>query len=424
MLKRLTLSTICAAFLLVIACREKKETALSGGFAQQKIHSGSWRFSFHLGAACMPLHVLVNQSGQVIIANASENIICSNPVFRGDSVFFRAPVFDNEFRGHMVSSTQMNGTWHNLSKKNYAISFTAQWEETKGFQAPAVIDKKDDYTWEVIFSPGSKNQYKSIGVFTPSTSGGLFYPSNYEGTFMTETGDYRYLAGYKRNDSLLLSAFDGSHVFLFTAQYYSNGDSLRGTFYSGNHWSEPWIAGKNKNAKLTDPDSLTKMVHKDSTFHFSFPDLSGKKVNYPSEAFNNKVTIVQIMGSWCPNCMDETSYLMDVYQQYHKKGVEVVSLCFERSDNFNTSVKQVTRMKESLHATYPFLIAGTANKGQAVKKLPMLNHIMSFPTTIYLDKKGNVRKIYTGFYGPSTGKYHERFVENNQRFIEKLLAEQ
>ncbi|MFI5204916.1 MAG: TlpA disulfide reductase family protein [Flavobacteriales bacterium] len=410
---------------LLMACHQKKETThVSESSVQQKIHSGEWELLFHLGAINMPVCVWVNESEQVIIKNASEHIICSNPVFRGDSVFFRAPIFDNEFRGHILSSTRITGTWHNLSKKNYAISFTANWHETKGNYTPPGNDKNEKSTWAAVFSPGTDDEYKAIGVFNPCPSGGLFHPNNYEGTFMTETGDYRYLSGYRRNDSLLLAAFDGSHVFLFTAQYYSKGDSLRGMFYSGNHWSEPWIAGKNTRVSLSNPDSLTRMVHADSLFHFSFPDLNGKQLNYPSATFNNKVTIVQIMGSWCPNCMDETSYLMDVYRKFQTKGVEVVSLCFERSDDFNTSVKQVTRMKESLHVTYPFLIAGTANKGQAVKKLPMLNHIMSFPTTVYLDRKGNVRKIYTGFYGPSTGKYHERFIEENQRFIEKLLAEQ
>jgi thiol-disulfide isomerase/thioredoxin len=368
----------------------------------------------------MPVQAWVNESGQFIIKNASEQIICSSPVYRGDSIFFRTPVFDNEFRAHVVSAHEIKGTWHNLSKKNYAIAFNAK---SCAFPVQSNQSVKLLFTWEAVFSKNTPDAYKAIGIFKPQPNGGMYGEHSYEGTFLTETGDYRYLAGYRKNDSLQLAAFDGSHVFFFKAAFYSGGDSLRGMFYSGNHWSEPWIAGKNPNAVLKHPDSLTRMVHRDSVFHFSFPDINGKVIAYPSAYFSDKITIVQIMGSWCPNCMDETNYLMDLYRQYQSKGLEVVALCFERGDDFQASVKQVTRMKESLHAAYPFLIAGSANKGRALKKLPMLNHIMSFPTTIYLDRKGRVRKIYTGFYGPSTGKYHDRFKEENQRFIEKLLAE-
>jgi len=53
----------------------------------------------------------------------------------------------------------------------------------------------------------------------------------------------------------------------------------------------------------------------------------------------------------------------------------------------------------------------------------MLNHIMSYPTSIFLDKKGEIRKIRTGFYGPGTGKYYTEYTQNTNDFIQELLAE-
>ncbi len=70
---------------------------------------------------------------------------------------------------------------------------------------------------------------------------------------------------------------------------------------------------------------------------------------------------------------------------------------------------------------YPILLAqyGTSNKQKANEKLPMLNHILSYPTTIYIDKAGEVRKIHTGFNGPATG---EKFVEFKEEFNKTIKA--
>src|SRR5690606_34823515 len=111
------------------------------------------------------------------------------------------------------------------------------------------------------------------------------------------------------------------------------------------------------------------------------------------------------------------------YNSYKEKGLEVVALCFETSNDFEKAKKNVVAHKNHFKANYDFLIAGTANTKSASAALPMLNKVMSFPTTIFIDKKGVVRKVYTGFYGPSTGNYHIQYLEQTTSFIEKLLAE-
>ncbi|MFT7308984.1 MAG: hypothetical protein ACI964_001568 [Spirosomataceae bacterium] len=69
------------------------------------------------------------------------------------------------------------------------------------------------------------------------------------------------------------------------------------------------------------------------------------------------------------------------------------------------------------------MIAGINDKTEAAKSLPMLDHILSFPTLITIDKKGKVREIHTGFSGPGTGAYYDKFVTDYNRLIEKLLNE-
>ena len=59
----------------------------------------------------------------------------------------------------------------------------------------------------------------------------------------------------------------------------------------------------------------------------------------------------------------------------------------------------------------------------AAKRLPQLNGIYAFPTTLFLDRKGRVRRIYTGFSGPATGNHYPKLIEDFDSTVEQLLAE-
>lgn len=198
---------------------------------------------------------------------------------------------------------------------------------------------------------------------------------------------------------------------------------MEGQFYAGAHWKEKWVANVNPNFHLSDPDSLTTLKPGAGKLNFSFKNLEGKTVSLSDERFQHKVVIVQVMGSWCPNCMDETAYMAKEYEKYHEQGLEVIALAFERTPGFNKAVSLVTKAKNRYGAKYEFLITGKTGAAQASEVFPMLTKVAAFPTTIYLDKKGNIRKVYTGYYGPATGEYHTRYKEQTENFLQKLLAE-
>ena len=153
---------------------------------------------------------------------------------------------------------------------------------------------------------------------------------------------------------------------------------------------------------------------------FSFPNLKGDTINLKDPKFAGKPVIVQIMGSWCPNCLDESLYLKEQYEQYHKDGLEIIGLTFERARDYETALKRATKMERDLALPYPILLAGATRDDKAAELLPMLNHIMSYPTSIYLNKDHAVVKIHTGFSGPGTPVY-EDFVAENDKFIQSLI---
>lgn len=352
------------------------------------------------------------------IYDGAEKIIVEEVSFAGDSLFFKMPVFDSEFKCRMITDKKMTGVWINHARKTKNIVPF----EAFSMYPDGVYTKRTDSifysnsAYEVTFSPNSPESSKAVGVFNEWN---FTYA---KGTFLTETGDYRYLSGERIGNKFWLSCFDGAHAFLFTGEV--KGDSIiNGHFYSGAHHHETWVAKRNDKFELRNPDSLTYLKPGFTKIDFNFKNLEGKNVSLQDEKFKNKVVIIQIMGTWCPNCMDETKFLAPFYDKYNSKGLEVVALAFERTDDFNKAVSNIQRSKTRFNADYEFLITMKTGKDQASEALPMLNEVMAFPTTIYIDKKGIVRKIYTGFNGPATGDAHTKFVEDTTRFVEKLLAE-
>lgn len=350
------------------------------------------------------------------IHNASEDIVVQDIVLNHDTFLMRMPLFDSEFRGIVRNDSVIDGFWHNhLKGPDYRIAFTARAGQTHRFPGAANGLADVNGPWEVHFSRGTDDAYNAIGLFEQHNEGSL------TGTFVTETGDYRFLEGAVHNDSMRLSCFDGSHAFLFSAAL--RGDSLVGRYWSGTHWEEPWVAYRNPEYRLRDPDSLTFLKEGYDMVDFRFPDLDGKPVSPSDARYKGKVLMVQVMGSWCPNCVDETRLLNELYAAYADKGLAVIAVAFEKYPEEEKAIAGLKRFKKALGVDYPIVYGGLASKEKAAEKLPFLDHVMSYPTCIFVDRSGVVRRIRTGFYGPGTGAHYENYRRNLHLFVEQLLAE-
>jgi len=334
-----------------------------------------------------------------------------------DSTFkIKMPIFNSEFN-FILKDDNLEGEWINQAKgPGYIIPFCATRSSNINHRfssSNSLLSSSISGKWEVDFAYKTQEKYKAIGVFKQEKN-------NLTGTFITETGDYRYLQGNSIKDSIFLSCFDGSHAFLFEAKL--ENEALNGVFYSGKHYQNSWKAHRNSSFSLSDPDSITK-INPEFPVSFSFPDLDSNIVSFPSSLFNNKVLIVQIIGSWCPNCLDETAFFNALHKKYNSSGLEVISLTYEQSHVFSEKVKSVKRLKNHFKADFPFLIAGNAGKKDVEYSLPFLKNVASFPTTLYIDRNGVVRKIHSGFYGPGTGEFYSTFSAETSELIEQLLQE-
>ncbi|RMG66955.1 MAG: TlpA family protein disulfide reductase [Bacteroidetes bacterium] len=381
------------------------------------VPEGPWQGKLHLQPGVVLPFAFELREGRLTLINGEERLPGDSLRIVGDSVFVRLGVFDSEFRVRRLASGQWQGHWYDYNRKdNYRIPFEARVGEYIPPMAMVPEEAALAPRWAVDFSPATDHHYPAIGIFETGERGRL------TGTFLTETGDYRYLQGHYTVDSLWLTTFDGSHAFYFAAR--RAGDSLQGVFLSGIHWEEPWLAVADPAARLRGPDSLTFLKPGYERVAFTFPDAEGQAVSLSDPRFAGKVVIVQLLGTWCPNCMDETKLLAQWHRRYRDQGLEVVGLAFEAGGDADLAWTRIARVQEALAVDYPILLAATVtDKDTAAARLPMLNQVMSYPTTIFIDRTGKVRRIHTGFSGPGTGAAYERFVQKYEALIEAWLGE-
>ena len=395
---------------LLNSCKKDKKVAISEGIwlAELEVMDNEiLPFNFELSKSASGKY-------QMEIYNASEVIHVDEIEISNDSIIIKTPVFEGYIAGTFTDKS-IKGQFIKESLDRI-VPFEAVYGEADRFKINNSSIENISGVWETEFEPNTDDAYIAKGIFTQRDD-------KVTGTFRTTTGDYRYLEGVVTGDSLKLSAFDGAHAFLFTAKV--TDSSLNGAFYSGNHSKELFVAKRNDAYELPSADSLTFIKEGYDKFAFSFPNELGESISLEDERFKNKVVIVQIMGTWCPNCLDESKYYIDYLKKNSSSEVEIVALAFEYAKTKEGAFKSIKRMKDRIGVGYPVLLAqfGSSDKDKAQQKLPMLNHVLSYPTSIFIDKKGNVRKIHTGFNGPATGEKFIEFKKEFEAFVKELQAE-
>lgn len=383
-----------------------------------EIPAGVWRGVIFQQGKELPFNFDLLKEGTeytMVIRNGEERIEVNEITVTGDTMRVVMPIFDSEFNV-ILKGDKLVGSFQKNYAKDYVLPFEAVYDCSRRFiedcREPAIdISGR----WSTKFKKKDGSEYVAVGKFTQKGHQVL-------GTFLTTTGDYRYLEGHIKDDLLQLSCFDGNHLFLFEGHI--AGDSIvNGEFWHGTSTYETWNAGKDWDASLPSAYDLTYLKPGYDSFEFSFPDLQGNTVSLEDDIFKGKVVIAQIFGTWCPNCMDETIFYADWYKKNKDRGVEIVGLAYEQKPDFEYAKSRVEKMKRKLNVDYKFLIAGTSDKEEAAKTLPMLNHVLSFPTSIFIDRKGQVRKIHTGFTGPGTGEDYTQFIKEFEEITEELIGE-
>lgn len=351
------------------------------------------------------------------LLNGKERLALSDITVEGAHLRIQMPGYGNILTADgMAGGPQGELFLDKLGGKDQHIPLRAEYQKTyRFFPRAALHSSRVGGRWAVRFSEDGGKSELAIGEF--SQSGDVV-----TGTFLTNTGDHRFLEGQIRGNDLYLSTFDGAHAYLYKATLSATG-TLNGDFWSGNAYHEHWTAVRDAKAALPDAYALTALHAGTQKFDFAFPDLSGQTVTSQDPKFRDKVLVVALAGSWCPNCHDEAAFLEPLYTHYRARRLEVVSLMFEHFGDFDRAAAATLRFRQHYDIHYTTLIAGVSDKDDAAKKLPALDRVYAFPTLIFIDRKGLVRKIHTGFSGPATGEHYTQFVEEFTHTLDQLLAE-
>jgi thiol-disulfide isomerase/thioredoxin len=378
--------------------------------AQSTDLAGPWRAALDLAGGELRFRLeFAAGRGRLCNADACDPFSAVTPVPGTDSVLLEMADYAAAIRAR-AHADSLTGFYRNVGNRGpRTIPFRASrgtWPvEPPG---PALVGR-----WDATFHPRERPSPRILEL--RRTGRGL------EGTIISNSGDYGLFWGGAAADSFAMAHFDGSYVYLLTGRL--DGDTLRGTFHAGLRTQTPFVAVRSTGAAhLTPP---TEVVRADTTapFTFAFPNVDGGMATSADPRFRDKVVIVDIFGTWCPTCHDAAPALVDLHRRYAERGLEVVGLAYEVTGDTAIDGAIVRRYRDKFGIAFPLLLAGVNDSDSPGETQPQLSGPIAFPTTIFLDRSGRVRKVHAGFYGPATGDAHAALVREFDATVQALLAE-
>ena len=169
----------------------------------------------------------------------------------------------------------------------------------------------------------------------------------------------------------------------------------------------------------TDADKHTGMRDPSQPLAFSFPDLNGRIVANTDPRFRNKVLLVNISGSWCPNCHDEAPFLVELYRKYHDRGLEIVALSFEEPEQLANPVR-LRAFIQRYGIQYTVLVGGETKS--AAEKLTNALDWDAWPTTFFVGRDGLVKGVHAGFPSRGSGDLYQQAKQSFIAEVEDLLG--
>jgi thiol-disulfide isomerase/thioredoxin len=400
--------------------------ALAG---QPHAPTGLWDGSIQSRAGEANFGVELTQQGSsvtAVLVNATDRQPFSSVAWNGQTLTLGMDYYDGHLTLHYATPLRMEGEYSRLTSKGMVhipvtlvphddLPATKQW-----------IGQSLAGDWllrEEGAEGAEKNTLTNFQQEKTATSEGKAAAT---GILEPVSGDTGLLHGFVSTSAngqthFHLSRFDGIHVLALDGEFTPDG-SLKGQI-GGVKSLSPFTAVRATDKAAADPNtlagSLTKVKDPQEPFRFSGVDASGKTIDQNSPEFKGKPMIVDIFGTWCPNCHDEAPLLEQLYRKYHSQGLVIVGLAYEYIDDTARDLRQIAIYRDKYGLTFPLLLAGTTDQGQIEKTLPQLLHFGAYPTAIFLDRNGRVQAIHAGFAGPSTGdKYDEA-----QQHMDELTRE-
>jgi len=367
---------------------------------------------------------------QATLVNATDRQPFSSAAWNNGVLTLRMDYYDGVLTAHWVSPQRMEGEYSRQSSKGVVhipVVLVPHQEVAQGKPWTGLSMWGD---WLFHWADGEGAEKTTLAKFDQEKIANANEHVAVSGVIEPVSGDSGLLHGsvFKTADGQTrfhLSRFDGIHVMALDGEFLADG-TLKGV-EGGIRATSSFTAECGKHvASAADPnvlsETLTKVKNPEEPFRFSGVDASGKTLDQDSPEFKGKPLIIDIFGTWCPNCHDEAPVLEKLYRKYRDQGLQIVGLAYEYIDDTPRDLQQIAIYRAKFGISFPLLLAGTTAEGQIAKTLPQLVGFGAFPTSIYVDRYGHVRAILAGFTGPSTGERFQQVQERMDQLAREILA--
>lgn len=405
------------SFLLVFV-----SAVLSGCEKKAELKTGTWRGVFRVDDQEVPVNFEIGKDGEqtwFTVLNGARRDTFQVAFIGEDSLHISPETFDYRLFAKIQPDGSLVGEYRNLEPGNSSRKLPFEAENDRSYRFIEPGSGKEPAanlsgTWSLTIAEREGEAANRVAVFSQDQN-------LLNGIILAITGDTRELEGNISGDEFWLSGFSGSGVTLVKGKVGTDG-KLAGTIGFGSR-ALHFTGEKNENASLADAYSLTHLKPGYSKLELSLPNLAGDTISLNDERYRGKVVVIDILGSWCPNCLDQIEFLSPWYEKNKHRGAEVIGVAFEVKDDPEFARRVLGKVVNRFDIRYEMLFGGKTDSENVQSKFEALNTFLAFPTTIIIGRDGTVKAIHTGFSGKGTGKFYDGFVEKWNRDMDQWLSE-
>ncbi len=403
----LVVAALALALTFLSSCQRKRDIATLPGI---------WNGTIYLkNRDEVPIKVELKVEGQKVIGsflNGDERVTSTSGSFDGTKLMLKFDYYDAELEASFARR-ELIGAITRTWRQTKLVRALKLWKGGEPMIIPAAAEGKDvSGAWEMKVGEGE--QQKTWRLLVQQKDAAL------TGTILTPSGDWGTMTGQFAYGKLQLARFDVINAHLFRAALNEQGQ-LAGMVDLGQGDAPRKVLATRVSSSAPLATQNTRVHNPLEPFKFSGIDFTGQTITSDDPRFKNKVLLIEITGTWCPNCYDEAPLLKDLYARYQSQGLEVLGLSFEYTGDTKRDLEQVKIFAGKHGISYLMLLGGSTENDDIAKKLPQLVGFGAYPTTIFLGRDGRVKKIHAGFDGPVTGERHTRLKAEFEETVKELL---
>jgi cytochrome c biogenesis protein CcmG/thiol:disulfide interchange protein DsbE len=138
-----------------------------------------------------------------------------------------------------------------------------------------------------------------------------------------------------------------------------------------------------------------EQVKQSDTGDFVLPSIDGAE--YTLSQFKGQVVVIDFWATWCPPCRNSIPAFITLYDKYHEQGFTILGI------SLDTDEQALRNYSAQMQIPYPVLIGN--------KDVARSYQVSGIPKTIFLDKKGKIRKTQVGF-APELEAQFDQFISS------------